>query len=97
VRVNDRLYPLEASAPGVDRAIRARDVLRDVWSGPTGIFFSTSAPAIHPGQYEHFVEWFGDALVRNEQGIESTRHFLQEDRPLDVAERIDEVTRAISR
>ncbi|MFN9809403.1 MAG: alpha/beta fold hydrolase [Deltaproteobacteria bacterium] len=97
VRVNDRLCPLEASAPGVERAIRARDALRDAWSGPTGIFFSTSASAIHPGQYERFVEWFGDALVRSEQGIESTRHFLQEDRSLDVAERIDEVTRAIAR
>lgn len=89
LRINDRLYPLTADAPGAAENARAREELRR-WPHPTCLCFSAAAERFHPGQHDMFRALLPPDRVWRDVVMAGTGHFLAEQRGRELAELISE-------
>lgn len=88
LRVNETLYPLADGDAGIEENGFAREVLEGLRL-PVMIAFSEDADVLHPGQHALFTRIFADAPVWMNEKVPGTKHFLQEDKGPELAERIN--------
>jgi haloalkane dehalogenase len=89
VRILDSLIPWKPGIPGVEENRRARELLRQ-WSKPVLIAFSADSDRLHPGQRDVYRGLFPAESVWRDVTVEGVRHFMQEDKPDELAALIDE-------
>ncbi len=83
------LIPLKPDRPGIVENIAAEKILRQ-WRKPVFIAFSEDSERVHPKQLERFKDIFANSALWAVVSVPESKHFLQEDKGVEVAQMIND-------